>query len=90
MAARRQGVGKEKGRGRIRVCSRVCLAGLLGLASWATLSQPQNIFLLQNLIWQIILENGHDCLDKIFSDNFRKIKIGFNKNNFFCKKYAMR
>ena len=29
-AARRQGVGKEKGRGKIRVCSRVCLAGLLG------------------------------------------------------------
>ena len=39
-----QGVGKEKSQGRIRVCSRVCLAGLLGLASWAALSLAQNIF----------------------------------------------
>ena len=47
------------------------------------------IFLLQ-INWQLILENGDDCLDKIFSGDFRKIKIGFYKNNFCGKKHAMR
>ena len=44
------------------------------------------IFLLQfnlaKIIWQFIFKNGDDCLGKIFSDNFSKNKIGFNKNNF--------
>ena len=74
VAVKTQGVGKEKARGRIRVCSRVCLAGLLGLTSWAALSRTRNLFFFCKLIWQIILENGDDRPGKIFSDNFRKIK----------------
>ena len=49
----------------------------------------QNHFYFAKRFWQLIFKNGDDCLDKIFSDNFRKIKIGFNKNNFCCQKYAM-
>ena len=44
VAARCRGWERKTARAGIRVCSRVCLAGLLGLASWATLSQPQNIY----------------------------------------------
>ena len=36
-----RGWERKKTRGRIRVCSRVFLAGLLGLASWAALSLSQ-------------------------------------------------
>ena len=43
-------------------------------------------FYFAKIIWQLILENGDDRLDKIFSDNFRKIKIGFNKIIFVAKK----
>ena len=42
---------------------------------WATLSHTRNIlFFFCKLIWQLNFENGDDCLGKIFSDNFRKIK----------------
>ena len=66
-----QGGRRKRARAGIRVCSRVCLAGLLGLASWATLSQPQNIlFFFCKTMWQLIFENGDDCLDKIFFRQF--------------------
>ena len=64
-----QGVGIEKDQGRIRFWR---LGGLGPV--WATLSQFSKHFYFAILIWQIILENGDDGLDKIFSDNFRKIK----------------
>ena len=42
VAAKHRGVGKEKSQGRIRVCSRVCLAGLG--PDWATLSRLKFYF----------------------------------------------
>ena len=64
--------------------TRVCLAGLLGW--FGLLSQFSKHFYFAKRFWQLIFKNGDDCLDKIFSNNFRKNKIGFIKNNFCCQK----
>ena len=69
-------------RGRIRVWRLGGLGPSFGLLS----RNSQNIFIFANLFWQLILENGDDCLDKIFFVNFSKNKIGFNKNNFLLPK----
>ena len=65
-------------RKRARAGIRVLEARWAWARLWATLSQFSNLFffckIISQIIWQIILENGDDCLDKIFSDNFSKIK----------------
>ena len=57
---------------------------------WATHSRFSKQFYFAKQFWQLIFENGDDRLGKIFSDNFWKNKIGFNKNNFYCQKHALR
>ena len=71
--------------------------GTLGFGvrwAWAGLGNSLAILKFLFFFYKIILtnnfENGDDCLDKIFSGNFRKNKIGFIKNNFCCQNYAMR
>ena len=59
----------------------------MGLGRFGLLSRnSQNIFILQIKIRQLILENGDERLDKIFSGNFRKKNIGFNKKIIFAVK----
>ena len=65
VAAKRQGVGTEKARGNHRVWR---LGGL-----WAVLGYSLAIlktFSFAKQFWQLILENGDDCLDKIFFRQF--------------------
>ena len=73
MAAKSQGVGKEKDQGRIRVWSRVCFARLLGLASWATLSRiSKNLFFFCKFNLAINFFKTETTVN--FCDNFREIK----------------
>ena len=65
-----RGWKRKTARGRIRVWR----LGGLGLGLGYSLAISQNIFILQKIIWKLIFRNRDDRLDKIFSDNFRKIK----------------
>ena len=56
-----QGVGKENSQGRIRV-----LEVRWAWAGWATLSQFPKHFYFAKQFWQLVFENGDDCLDKTF------------------------
>ena len=80
VAARCQGVWTENCQGR----SRVWRLGGLGPALGYSLSILKT-FSFAKQFWQLILENGDDCLDKLFQQ-FLKNKIGFNKNSFVAKK----
>ena len=78
VAAKTQGVGKQNSQGK--------LGQTLGFEvrwAWAGFGLLSRVFskhfYFAKLFWQLNFENGDDCLDKYFSDNFRKIKIGFIK-----------
>ena len=63
-----QGVGIEKDQGRIRVWR---LGGLLGQGLGYSLTF-ENFYFSGKIIWQIILENGDDCLGKTFPTTLAK------------------
>ena len=65
---KRQGVGIEKDQGEN---PRVWRIGGLGPV-WGTLSGTRTFIFFCKLIWQIIFENGDDCLDKTFPTNLVK------------------